>query len=65
MTIADLLKLMPASSQVRTHADDWKRVESDLGLILPVGYKNFIDAYGGGKIAGFMMIFSPFVENKN
>jgi hypothetical protein len=36
-----------------------------LGAHLPQDYKDFIDFYGGGKIAGFISIFSPFSENIN
>ena len=66
MSIAELKIVMPPPAI--EHPSDtgrWLEVERKFGVELPQDYKNFIDSYGGGKIAEFISIFSPFSENIN
>jgi hypothetical protein len=42
----------------------WKSIEADIGGILPSDYKNFIAAYGVGRIDGFLSVYSPFSKNR-
>jgi hypothetical protein len=39
---------------------DWNACERELGLRLPADYKEFISAYGGGRLCGLFEIASPF-----
>jgi len=38
----------------------WSAVEAQLGFVLPRDYKEFIDTYGSGRIADFLVVMSPF-----
>lgn len=37
----------------------------NLGMILPLDYKKFINKYGTGSINDFIWILNPFSENEN
>ena len=43
----------------------WIETEKKLGIKLPNDYKEFIDTYGTGIIANFLIVFSPFSTNEN
>lgn len=40
-------------------------MEKNLGMILPLDYKKFINKYGTGSINDFIWILNPFSENEN
>jgi hypothetical protein len=43
--------------------EDWRQVESTLGTALPSDYKEYIDTYGTGKLADFLLPLNPFSKN--
>ena len=43
----------------------WEAVESNLGLQLPIDYKQLVQAGGTGIYGGLIQIFSPFASNDN
>ncbi|MDM5154748.1 SMI1/KNR4 family protein [Bacillus sp. DX1.1] len=45
--------------------EEWDTVEKNLGMILPLDYKKFINKYGTGSINDFIWILNPFSENEN
>ena len=56
----------PPTNPVEVPSDkDWINVESQFGFDLPEDYKNFIQAYGSGRICKFMWIFNPVSKNEN
>jgi hypothetical protein len=65
MIIFDLLQIMPSPQKDFNPANDWPRIQSELNLELPMDYKKFIDEYNTGRIADFIIIFSPFAKNAN
>lgn len=66
MSIAVLRSMMPPPAvQQSFDARRWSEVEIKLGVALPQDYKEFINSYGAGKIAGFISIFSPYSNNAN
>lgn len=62
-----LLKLMqPPDKPAETRqSDDWSTIEGELGTELPTDYKWFVETYGTGKIANFVMIWNPFTTNEH
>jgi len=65
VTLDDLQRIMPPPAH-RYNAgtpDQWPSVETQLGFPLPQDYKDFINHYGMGQIADFMIIFSPWCPN--
>lgn len=46
-------------SEVPTHPD-WEKIEKQLGLTLPVDYRDFVQRYGSGLLANFIRVFNPF-----
>ena len=38
---------------------DLKRLEVELGVIFPVGYKEFCEVFGSGMLGGFVRVFCP------
>jgi len=65
MTLDSLQRIMPPPAHpYNTGApDQWPSVEAQLGFQLPQDYKDFINTYGTGLIAGFMVIVSPWCPN--
>ena len=43
----------------------WKQVESELGLVFPVDFRNLLDAYGTGIFDDFLWLNNPFAKNMN
>lgn len=43
---------------------NWRSIEEELGTRLPEDYKSFINAYGSGRIGGFLWILNPFSSNQ-
>jgi hypothetical protein len=43
----------------------WSAVEESLGVNLPDDYKQFIEAYGSGRINELIWILNPFSANEN
>lgn len=39
---------------------DWTEVEESLGLALPTDYKDYINLYGTGELAGCIWVYNPF-----
>ncbi len=67
LTNIELLKkiLLPAHWRKNiADIDEWHNVEQKLGTALPSDYKNYIDSFGVGKINNFILILTPFIENK-
>jgi hypothetical protein len=65
MSITELRILLPTPSapeQVPTE-DDWHNAEQTLGTELPLDYKEFLDAYGSGKIDDFLWVLMPADPN--
>jgi hypothetical protein len=42
----------------------WADVEQRIGTPLPDDYKQFVDEYGTGAVAGFLWIFNPFSSHR-
>jgi hypothetical protein len=63
MSIARLHTLAPAPSAGRIEPRQWQAVEDALQLELPDDYKDVVEAYGSGKFANFLTIFTPFTTN--
>ena len=38
---------------------DVKRLELELGVVFPVGYKEFCEVFGSGELGGFIRVFCP------
>jgi len=61
MAINDLITLMPPpEAPIEAGGATWASVESAVGSVLPIDYKEFIEKYGTGRINGFVWIFNPF-----
>lgn len=59
--LEELLSILPPMNPIGSHGD-WAAVESDLGLLLPEDYKQFISRYGAGTISGLIVVGNPFVQ---
>ena len=46
-------------------ANNWGDVETEMNIIFPEDYKEFINLYGGGGINEFLWILSPFSNSNN
>jgi hypothetical protein len=42
----------------------WLKVQERLGLTLPADYKDLIDCYGTGFLAGWILPYNPFAKNE-
>src|SRR5690348_9095135 len=63
MSVSALLKLVtPPSVPSLPGGLDWARVESELGLRLPVDYKEYVRTYGTGTIGGQILPYIPFCD---
>ena len=40
-------------------ASEVKRLEVELGVIFPVGYKEYCEVFGAGELGGFIRVFCP------
>ena len=67
MTIDELRAVLPppATPAAPATARDWTAIEGQVGSLLPPDYKQFVEAYGPGRIADFLMVFTPFAANAN
>lgn len=45
--------------------EKWQEVEHKMGIDFPHDYKEFISAYGTGRIGDFLWILNPFSKNEN
>jgi hypothetical protein len=41
----------------------WDQVARKLGLELPSDYREFVEAYGSGSLAGFIQVYNPYSES--
>lgn len=67
MYIDDIVKIMPPAKNPLDvpGRGEWVAIESKLGTGLPDDYKEFIQAYGTGRIGNFLYVFTPFSNNEN
>jgi hypothetical protein len=42
----------------------WQAVESQLGVVLPSDYRDFVFAYGSGLFAQFYRVYNPFAASE-
>ena len=61
--IQNLINAVPPPGKPIASDGDWDRIESSLESKLPNDYKQFVMAYGSGKLCHFVSILSPFVVN--
>ncbi|MBI1178451.1 hypothetical protein GC207_13535 [bacterium] len=45
--------------------DDWLDVERQVGLSLPLDFRNYINIYGSGYLCEFIWVFNPFAANRS
>jgi SUKH superfamily protein len=64
MDIEDFKNVLTPPVEPFQAIGDWAAVEAELGTSLPSDYKQFIEAYGTGKINDFIMVFNPFASNR-
>jgi hypothetical protein len=43
---------------------DWTEIETSLGTALPTDYKEFIDLFGTGELAGSIWVYNPFAVDQ-
>ena len=66
MMLDDLQKIIPPPlAPIETSGASWQAIEAELGTLLPEDYKSFVEAYGSGRIGGFIWILNPFSEREN
>ena len=59
MMLDDLQKVMPPPlAPIETPCASWQAIEAELGTLLPEDYKSFVEAYGSGRIGGFIWILN-------
>jgi hypothetical protein len=61
MTTLELQRLMPAPARAALVPTDrdWQEAERALGITLPSDYRDFLCAYGSGRVDDFLEIFNP------
>lgn len=66
MALSELLAVLaPPSHPRETGGTPWPEVERRLSTALPTDYKRFIETYGTGRIADFLVILNPFTANRH
>jgi len=66
MTLASLGKIITAPAMPRENGSSaaWAVVEKELGIALPGDYKEYVNTFGTGKIADFVLPYNPFSDNR-
>jgi len=60
MTIENLIKAVaPPAAPFEAFEGPWAPIEAELGVTLPLDYKDFVRLYGGGSFMGFLGIAVP------
>ncbi|WP_340558536.1 hypothetical protein [Streptomyces sp. GSL17-111] len=62
---ADALRAEVGPEAPRGFTVPWERPESELGLVLPTDYKEFVYVFGPGELDGFVTVAVPGVANPN
>ncbi|MCG3646365.1 SMI1/KNR4 family protein [Pseudomonas putida] len=65
MAINNLTALMPSPQSPVDSGMGRKWPEIEQGLPFPSDYIDFINFYGAGRVADFILIFNPFSNNEN
>lgn len=67
MSITNLVDLVPPPPQPRElgAANEWSKVEAQLGTSLPADYKDLIATYGTGQFNEYLTVFNPFAANEH
>ncbi len=67
MDIKILNKVLSQSENISNILDeqDWEKAENELGIELPLDYKEFVNHYGVGGIDDFLWIYTPYSNNEN
>lgn len=66
MKFSEIKARLPIPNSPReTSKLDWDKIEQDVGVELPHGYKEFVSHYGTGSIGGFLWVFNPISENRS
>jgi hypothetical protein len=60
--LAKLLQVAPPPDRSPYSPSDWLNAEQLLGTELPSDYKAYVDRYGIGELAGFIIVFDPFPD---
>jgi SMI1-KNR4 cell-wall len=62
MAVADVTALIPSPAfpnQVGS-LDEWRAVERELGVTLPLDFREFVFTYGTGQLGRFYSVWNPF-----
>ncbi|HZS92760.1 MAG TPA: SMI1/KNR4 family protein [Chloroflexota bacterium] len=59
MSIERLMELVPPPQRIQRLPINWDRIESTLGIALPVDYKQLAELYGPGVFADSIVLYAP------
>lgn len=64
--LISIIRVMPppVGKSAGVSSESWRAIQDSLGLELPKDYRDFIDAYGTGRIDDFIWVLSPFAKNQ-
>jgi hypothetical protein len=66
MEFSEITARLPLPSFPKENSElEWGGIERDIGVELPLGYKEFVSTYGTGSIGNFLWIFNPISKNRS
>lgn len=66
MEFSEITARLPLPSFPKENSElDWGEIEQNIGVELPLGYKEFVATYGTGSIGNFLWVFNPISKNRS